>query len=264
MPARKPLLSHLCGIWPEMTSEEIYSAILCGEVKVDGEVVRDSKTPVSPKAEFLRERPRFVSRGGGKLDGVLDDLDFHPAGKVCLDAGASTGGFTDCLLQRGARHVHAVDVGYNQLAWKIRNDVRVTAHERTNLMNIRPGDLDPPPQLAVADLAFRSLRGAAAQLLRLTGGGAVLTLVKPQFERPNEKNFDGVVRSPEARKEVLRTLRKALPEENAFVIDAIVSPIPGRKGNVEIFLLLSASPSPDMGYVDGRFDAALELCQNSF
>jgi 23S rRNA (cytidine1920-2'-O)/16S rRNA (cytidine1409-2'-O)-methyltransferase len=177
---------------------------------------------------------------------------------VCLDAGASTGGFTDCLLSRGALNVHAVDVGYNQLAWKLRSDERVFVHERTNLMDLHPGDLIPEPTFAVADLSFRSLRGAASRLLELTRGGTVLALVKPQYENPKEDGFDGVVRTNAARAGVLESLRTDLPKEGVFVRNAAASRVTGRKGNAEIFLLLGREPAQDMDKVNVQITKALD------
>ncbi|OQX29490.1 MAG: hypothetical protein B0D92_03435 [Spirochaeta sp. LUC14_002_19_P3] len=237
--AKKPLLSHLVRIWQRKTKEEIYAAILCGDVAVDGIVVRNHKALVSPQAEFTQRSPRFVGRGGDKLNGVLDKIDFNPAGKVCLDAGASTGGFTDCLLRREASHVHAADVCCGKLAWKLKTDIRVTVHERTNIMHLQPGALNPPPLMAVADLAFRSLRGAAAQLLRLTRGGPVLVLAKPQFENPEEEGFSGVVTAPKARRKAVLNLIADLRRESVYVRDAVLSPLTGHRGNMEFFLLLS-------------------------
>ena len=255
---RKSLLLHLDNIWMSIPREAIFSAILCGEIFVDGELVRDAKALVSPDSEFLLRRKQFVGRGGTKLNLVLDDLDFHPENKVCIDAGASTGGFTDCLLQRGARHVHAVDVGYNQLAWKLRTHPRVSCYEKSNIMSLNPELLQPPAQIAVADLAFRSIRGVVTHILNLTEEGRLLALIKPQFENPQEADFDGVVKSREARREVLFRLKEDFERNHVFIHDAIVSPLTGRRGNVEIFLLLASIRSPAEVWVNTRINEALE------
>ncbi len=255
---RRPLLLHLDTIWPDMSRQDIYAAILCGEVYVDGELVRDSRALVSSDSDFFHESKQFVSRGGVKLNSVLDNLDFHPEGKVCIDAGTSTGGFTDCLLQRGAGHIHAIDVGYNQIAWKLRTHPEVTIHEKTNIMSLNPGYLKPPAQLAVADLAFRSIRGAAAHILKLIGGGHLLALIKPQFENPRETNFNGVVKTMEARREVLFRLKEDLEMDEVFIHDAIVSPLTGRRGNVEVFFLLSTVRCSDEVDINQKIDRALE------
>lgn len=255
---RKPLLLQLDAIWSDMSRQDIYAAILCGEIYVDGELVREPGALVSPDSDFFHETKQFVSRGGVKLDCVLDNLDFHPEGRVCIDAGASTGGFTDCLLQRGARHIHAIDVGYNQLAWKLRTHPEVTIYERTNIMSLNPGHLNPPAQLAVADLAFRSIRGAAAHILKLIRGGYLLALIKPQFENPRERNFNGVVKTMEARREVLFRLKEDLERDQVFIHDAVVSPLTGRRGNVEVFFLLSAVRCSDEVDINQKIDRALE------
>ena len=247
---------------PDLDGNEAYAAIVCGEILVDGERIRNPKASVPEDAGITRQAGGFVGRGGLKLEGALDDFALDPSGLVCLDAGASTGGFTDCLLSRGAAVVHAVDVGYNQLAWKIRSDARVIVRERTNIMELDRSDLDPGPSLAVADLSFRSLRGAASKLLSLTGGGRVLALVKPQFENPDERGFDGVVRTREARSGVLESLRRDLGAEGVHVHDAAASRIAGRKGNAEIFLLLSGAPAADAAYVERKIEEALDAADS--
>ena len=243
----------------DLDGKQVYSAILCGEIFVDGEKVRNPKASVSEDAVITRRIGKYVGRGGVKLEGALDDFGVNPEGLICLDAGASTGGFTDCLLSRGAVKVHAVDVGYNQLAWKLRSDSRVIVRERTNLMDLDRSDLDPPPQMAVADLSFRSLRGAASKLLFLTGGGIVLALVKPQFENHDEQDFNGIVKTRKARAAVLESLCRDLPAEGVHVRDASASRISGRKGNAEIFLLLSDTPSDDSFFVEKRIEEALNV-----
>lgn len=253
-----PLQQVLKENYPDIDQKELYAAILCGEISVNGEKIRDPRTPVDRNAEISWTKGKYVGRGGFKLEGALDDLGLSPEGLICLDAGASTGGFTDCLLSRGAEKVHAVDVGYNQLAWKLRTDSRVSVYERTNLMSLTRESLDPPPSFAVADLSFRSLRGAASKLLLLTGGSPVLALVKPQFEQPVEENFDGIVRTREARASVLHSLKSDLPDEGVFVLDAVACRVTGRKGNAEIFLLLGGQPPEDNQVVDNRIQTALD------
>lgn len=253
-----PFINRLQAAFPDTDKEELYAAILCGEAKSGDETVREPRRMIDPETVVTLERRRFVSRGGDKLDGVLDALAVDPAGRVCLDAGASTGGFTDCLLSRGARVVHAVDVGYNQLAWKIRTDRRVLVWERTNVMDLAHGDLTPPPSMAVADLSFRSLRGAASQLIRLTDRGIVLVLAKPQFEHPRGETFRGVVNDPDERVRTIESLVRDLEREGAFVVDAAASPILGRKGNHELFLRLSAEPATGAAVRERVLSAALQ------
>ena len=256
---RIPLIRLLEQRFSDEERKSLYAAVLCGEVVVNGERIRDPKHLVSPKASLDLIRDKYVGRGGYKLEGALDGMNVSPSGLVCLDAGASTGGFTDCLLSRGAAFVHAVDVGYNQLAWKLRTHSRVSVRERTNIMSLSPEDLIPPPVLAVADLSFRSLRGAASQLLRLTCGGTILALVKPQFEDPAEEGFEGVVRSRTARAQVLASLRRDLPAEGVHVQDAFASPVLGRKGNAEVFFRLGSRVSDNPAFVDERIALALGL-----
>lgn len=255
---RIPLSRLLADTWPDIDAKDLYAAVLCGEIRINDERIRDPKceVPQNARIEWLVEK--YVGRGGFKLEGALEGMGLDPSGLICLDAGASTGGFTDCLLSRGAAFVHAVDVGYNQLAWKLRSDSRVSSLERTNIMSLDPDDLDPQPVLAVADLSFRSLRGAASKLLELTGGGTVLALVKPQFEDQSEDGFDGVVRSREVRSAVLKSLRADLPAEGVHVHDAVASPVKGRKGNAEVFFRLSSHPSDNPEYVDRRIESALD------
>ena len=255
---RAPLSRLLEQKYPESEPKELFAAVLCGEISVNGEKLRDPKALVEKTSEITWTTGKYVGRGGFKLEGALDDLGLSPEGLVCLDAGSSTGGFTDCLLTRGAILVHSVDVGYNQLAWKLRSDPRVAVYERTNLMDLSTEDLHPRPVFAVADLSFRSLRGAASKLLELTSGATVLSLVKPQFEQPEEEDFDGIVRTREARAAVIHSLRSDLPTEGVYVLDTVASRVTGRKGNAEIFLLLSGEPAPDPLYVDRRIESALD------
>jgi len=191
--------------------------------------------------------PRFVSRGGEKLDAALDRFGVEPAGKVALDAGASTGGFTDCLLQRGAAHVVAVDVGRGQLDLRLRQDPRVTVRERTNVRHLTLADLGPdtgpehqPFDLLVADLAFISLRTVAPALVGLTGPGADLVLlVKPQFEagQVEVSRGRGVIRDPgvwtESLEKVLGTFADLGAPVAAEADGLMVSPLLGAEGNVE-------------------------------
>jgi 23S rRNA (cytidine1920-2'-O)/16S rRNA (cytidine1409-2'-O)-methyltransferase len=182
-------------------------------------------------------KPRFVSRGGDKLDAALDRFGIDVAGRVALDAGASTGGFTDCLLQRGAAHVVAVDVGHGQLDLRLRNDERVTVRERTNIRHLTPADLDAGPfDLIVADLAFISLRTVAPALLALARPGADLVLlVKPQFEagRVEASRERGVIRDPAVWRAALAGVIDAFAAGGAAIMGLMVSPLVGAEGNVE-------------------------------
>jgi len=194
---------------------------------------------------------RFVSRGGDKLAAALDRFGVDPAGRDCLDAGASTGGFTDCLLRRGATRVVAVDVGYGQLAWSVRQDPRVTVLERTNVRDLDPDALPFPPHLVTADLSFISLRLAVPALLRAAAPDAeFVVLVKPQFEAgPAEVASGGVVRDPAVWARALRGVVDAFREAGVGPAGAMASPLLGPAGNVEFFLH-AAVGGPDA--VDGN------------
>ena len=205
---------------------------------------------------------RFVSRGGEKLDAALERFAIEPAGRTVLDAGASTGGFTDCLLQRGAAHVLAIDVGYGQLHERLRADERVTSRERTNVRDLR---LDEAVDLVVADLSFISLRSVAGALLgdNAAPGADVVVLIKPQFEAGKQEadRGRGVIRDPAIWRRVLEEVRSAITEHGAAMMDVMVSPITGADGNVEFLAHLRAHSTTD-GRVDhnvddGRLDAVV-------
>ena len=190
--------------------------------------------------------PRFVSRGGEKLDAALDRFGVDPAGRVALDAGASTGGFTDCLLRRGAAHVFAVDVGRAQLHQRLRDDPRVTVRERTNVRGLTLSDLGPDVarfDLVVADLAFISLRTVAPALLGLAGPSAdLVVLVKPQFEAgmAEASRERGVIRDPAVWAATLEQVLAAFAQRGAAIMGVMVSPLTGAEGNVEFLAHLAA------------------------
>lgn len=190
----------------------------------------------------------FVSRGGEKLAHGLDVFGVDPAGRRCLDAGVSTGGFTDCLLQRGAVHVHAYDVGYGQVHETLRTDPRVSVNERTNVRDLQPQDLPTsPPDLLVADVSFISLATVLPVLLPLiaAGGDAVL-LVKPQFEADRtEVGKGGVVRDPEVWRACLTRVAAAAPPLGWMLRGATASPLLGPAGNVEFLVHLTPRGRPD-------------------
>jgi 23S rRNA (cytidine1920-2'-O)/16S rRNA (cytidine1409-2'-O)-methyltransferase len=190
--------------------------------------------------------PRFVGRGGDKLDGALERFGLDVAGRRCLDVGASTGGFTDCLLQRGAAQVVALDVGYGQLHERLRTDPRVDVRERTNIRHVRPADLGAPVDLVVADVSFISLRTVLPAVLALARPGADLVLlVKPQFEagRAEVARGRGVVTDPAIWRRVLSEVLGALREAGTAIMGAMVSPLTGADGNVE-FLVHAVTGRP--------------------
>jgi len=241
MAARKiPLIDLLKALHPQSDERELRAQVLRGHVSVGGEKVVKPGTPVAPDAVvLLRPAPAFVSRGGEKLQAAIEAWSVACGGAAWIDAGCSTGGFTDCLLQHGASLVYAVDVGEGQLDWRLRSDSRVKTLERTNIMSLNRSDLVPPPARAVADLSFRSLQGAARHILGLTTEGWGIFLVKPQFElRRPPAGFRGVVRDPDEVRTIVDDLVQRLAAEGVEVQKRIPSPVPGRKGNREFLFLL--------------------------
>jgi len=200
-------------------------------------------TQVDETVELSVERPaRFVSRGGEKLAHALARFGVDPSNRDCLDVGASTGGFTDCLLQLGARRVIALDVGYGQLHPKLRSDPRVTVLERTNARQLR--ELPFPPGLVVCDVSFISVRTVLAAILPLASRGwEAVVLVKPQFEAGRSDVRKGVVRDPEVRRATVKRVAEAATMWGAEVIGVVDSGLPGPKGNRETFLHIVHKPT---------------------
>jgi 23S rRNA (cytidine1920-2'-O)/16S rRNA (cytidine1409-2'-O)-methyltransferase len=216
--------------------------IEAGQVTVDGALAAKPATMVAPSQQVVVTGGgrRWVSRGGDKLDGALDALALDVAGRVCLDAGASTGGFTDVLLTRGAAAVVAVDVGYGQLAWRLRTDPRVVVVERTHVRDVTAAHLGGHrPDLVVADLSFISLSSVLTPLRALLGGGVDwCCLVKPQFEVGRGLVGRGVVRDPDAWAVALDRVREGAEAAALVVVGGTVSPLAGPAGNIEFFLWL--------------------------
>lgn len=237
------------------TRAKAQARILAGEVLVADRPVTKAGTAVDEAADLrLRGEPLpFVSRGGLKLAGALDHWGLDPAGLVCLDAGASTGGFTDCLLQRGAARVYAVDVGTNQLHWKLRSDPRVVSMEQVNLRTWDPGSIPERCQLLVADLSFISLRLALPPVLpSLVPGAEAVLLVKPQFEAGREDvGAGGIVRDPVVHRRVLLEVWTFFAATELRPRELTPSPIKGGEGNTEFLLRLQ------LGGAVGDLDAAL-------
>jgi len=202
--------------------------------------------------------PRYVSRGGEKLAAALRRFDVDVRGARALDAGASTGGFTDCLLQAGVAHVDAVDVGRGQLAWSLRDDPRITVRERTNVRHLEPDTLGGPVDLTVADLSFISLVTVAPALARCTSpDGTFVLLVKPQFEAGRARvGKGGIVRDPAVHRAVLHEVRDGLRDAGLQVVDVMVSPLRGVDGNVEFLAHCDTrGPALDDTYLDAVVDA---------
>ena len=223
------------------TRQRAQALILAGVVQVNGQRVDKAGTPVLEDAEITVRAPlKYVSRGGLKLEGALDAFHLDPRGKVCADLGASTGGFTDCLLQGGATRVYAIDVGYGQLAWKLRNDPRVVTMDRINIRHLE--SLPEPIDLATIDTAFISLTlilPVAKRLLQPCG--EAVALVKPQFEAGREQvGKGGIVREPRVHRAVIEKIAQHALENGWRVRGLARSPITGADGNVEFFIHLSA------------------------
>lgn len=211
--------------------------IMAGQVYVDGQKADKPGISYEESAaiEVRGETCPYVSRGGLKLEKALRDFGVKPEGYVCSDSGASTGGFTDCLLQQGAKKVFAIDVGYGQLDWKIRSDERVVVMERTNIRYVTPEQLGEPLDLSVIDVSFISLKIVLPAIKALLKeDGQVLCLIKPQFEAGREKvGKKGVVREPETHKEVLDNFVTLAKELDFTILGLTFSPVKGPEGNIE-------------------------------
>ena len=216
------------------------ASVRAGKVRIgqNGPVATKPGQLVPDDAELLlSDAPRYVSRGGLKLEHALETLAMDVSGWGCLDVGASTGGFTDCLLRRGAARVAAVDVGYGQLEWGLRNDPRVTVLERTNARHMRPSDLPFEPDLATIDVSFIALAKVLPAVVScLAPDAEILALVKPQFELGRGRVRGGVVRSAAERREALLAVAAAAREIRLFVKGFAPSGLPGPKGNRETFI----------------------------
>ncbi|HWO43394.1 MAG TPA: TlyA family RNA methyltransferase [Candidatus Eisenbacteria bacterium] len=224
--------------------EEGRGRILAGEVAVNGHPVTKAGALVDESASVrLKHPPPYVSRGGLKLERALEAFSIDVSGRTVLDVGASTGGFTDCLLARGARRVFAVDVGYGQLDWKLRNDPRVLVLEKRNIRYLEPADLPSRADLATIDVSFISLRLVLPAVVRLVVPNAPLVaLIKPQFEVGKGKvGKGGVVRSEEERARVIEEIQRAAAGLGLTTAGVIESPLLGPKGNKEFFIHLTGS-----------------------
>ena len=237
--------------------EKAKACIMAGQVLVGGRQADKAGLLVSPEAgvEVLGKQP-YVSRGGLKLEKALRSFKIDLNGAVVLDVGASTGGFTDCALQNGASHVYAVDVGYGQLDWSLRNSPKVVVLERTNIRSLSGEDLSVIPDFTVIDVSFISLAKALPKITELTAPFACgVALIKPQFEAGREKvGKNGVVRDPQVHREVILKVCTALEELSWGVLGLDYSPIKGPKGNIEFlaFFKKDAASIPDLAEEAGR------------
>jgi 23S rRNA (cytidine1920-2'-O)/16S rRNA (cytidine1409-2'-O)-methyltransferase len=250
------------------TKDEARAAVERGVVHVAGRRADKATTLVDdalPVEIVADDEGRYVSRGGEKLDAALDAFAVDVAGRRCLDAGASTGGFTDCLLRRGAAHVVAVDVGYGQLAWSLRTDERVTFLERTNVRELTPAFLPYAPDMVVADLSFISLRSTVPALAAVADTRAdFVLLVKPQFEAERSDVPGGVVRDPAVWRRAIEGVAEACRVENLEPTSVIASPLTGPAGNVEFFVHAVADgtqPVPEQFDVKSAVQAGRRLAE---
>ncbi len=241
---------------------EAQEAVRAGHVTVRGAPATKSTTLVGTDEALVvgAPAPRFVSRGGEKLAAALDAFAVDPAGRDCLDAGASTGGFSDCLLQRGARHVVALDVGYGQLAWELRTDPRVTVMDKTNVRELRPELLPYRPSLVTADLSFISLRLVVGPLVVAAEPLAdLILLIKPQFEVGREHvERGGVVRDPAGWRRTIAEVAEATLAAGAAPAGLLVSPVRGPAGNVEFLLHARVAARVTRGASSLDIDTAIE------
>jgi 23S rRNA (cytidine1920-2'-O)/16S rRNA (cytidine1409-2'-O)-methyltransferase len=243
------------------STTEARSAVEEGSVLVAGRSADNPSSLVSTAdpVEIVAPGGRFVSRGGDKLDAALGRFGIRVAGRACLDAGASTGGFTDCLLQHGAARVVAVDVGYGQLAWSLRSDQRVVVLDRANVRSLEPHDLPFVPDLVTADLSFISLRAVVPALACVSAEGAdLLLLVKPQFEAEREEvESGGVVRDPIVWRRSIEGVMDAGVAVGLSAQGLTASPVLGPAGNVEFFVWAckggaGAPPDVEAAIQEGR------------
>jgi 23S rRNA (cytidine1920-2'-O)/16S rRNA (cytidine1409-2'-O)-methyltransferase len=227
------------GLFPSRTAAA--GAVRAGEVRVgeDGPIALRPSQLVEPEAELIVDSgPRFVSRGGIKLENALEAFSIDLRGRDCLDVGASTGGFTDCMLQRGAERVAAVDVAYGQIALSLREDPRVTVIERLNARGVEPADLPFEPSFAAIDVSFISLAKVIPAVASCLGpeGSELLAMAKPQFELGRERVGKGVVRDPGDRREAVLGVARAAEAAGLAVSGFAPSGLPGPKGNRETFV----------------------------
>lgn len=244
------------------TREKAKAAIMAGLVKVNEERVDKAGTKIARTAQIVVKGPLhpYVSRGGLKLEKAIRTFGVSLKDRVVIDVGASTGGFTDCALQHGARLVYAVDVGYGQLDWSLRQDPRVIVMERTNFRHLKATDLAAEqPEIAVMDVSFISIRILLPVLASIIASeGTLLTLIKPQFEAGRDRvGKNGIVRDPDVHKEVLERVLLSAVSEGFQVRDITFSPITGGDGNIEFLAHLDRTIQP--GILVGELMTRIEL-----
>jgi 23S rRNA (cytidine1920-2'-O)/16S rRNA (cytidine1409-2'-O)-methyltransferase len=226
--------------------EQAKRLILAGEVMINGQRAAKAGTSVSTDDVLeVKEKPRYVSRGGFKLEGALQAFGIDVAGFTCMDVGASTGGFTDCLLQHGAAKVYAFDVGTNQLAWKLRSDPRVVSREQFNVRHLQPSDVPGMIDFAVFDVSFISLQLVMPPVMSVLHPehGAIICLIKPQFELTREDvGRGGIVRDPALHRQAVEKIRDFVSRQAGFHWRGVIeSPIKGTDGNTEFLAWITRS-----------------------
>jgi 23S rRNA (cytidine1920-2'-O)/16S rRNA (cytidine1409-2'-O)-methyltransferase len=235
---RLDVLVAECGL--AESREQAQRLVLAGQVTVDGAVaVKPGHKFDSGALIHVKERQRFVGRGGEKMEAAFEAFGLNVEGMVCIDIGSSTGGFTDCLLQHGALQVFAVDVGKGQLHWKLRNDPRVTVMEKINARYLKKGDFAAEPGFAAVDVSFISLTKVLPAVIQvLVPGAEMVTLIKPQFEARREQvEKGGVIRDPAVRIEVADRIRRFGTDELGLQwLESLESPLKGPAGNVELLV----------------------------
>lgn len=246
MKEKKRLDNALCELGHFESRERAKAAIMSGDVYVNNQKACKAGLFVNDDdvIEVRGTKLRYVGRGGLKLEKALKVFNISPEGMQAIDVGASTGGFTDCLLQNGAAHVHAVDVGYGDLAWSIRNDERVTVMERTNIRYVLPEDIGVQFDIAVIDVSFISLRIVLPAVKALMKpNGKIICLVKPQFEAGREMiGKNGIIKDPAVHLDVLEDFLYEIYKIGLYVKGMDYSPITGSKGNIEFLAYLSLEP----------------------
>lgn len=241
--------------------EKARASIMAGEIYVDDKKIDKCGEMINSEAniEFRGSTLPYVSRGGLKLEKAIKSFNIKLENKVCMDIGASTGGFTDCMLQNGAKKVYSIDVGYGQFAWKLRNDPRVVLFERTNARYLKKEDINDDINFASIDVSFISLTKIIPALLELLeGNGEVVSLIKPQFEAGREKvGKKGVVKDKNTHIEVIEKIIIFLKENNCRIINLDYSPIKGPEGNMEYLVYFSKNSEV------GNKDVDIELIVNN-
>lgn len=233
--------------------EKAKALIMAGVVFVDGQREDKAGTMIPDTADIVVKDNslKYVSRGGLKLEKSINEFNVDVSGKICMDVGSSTGGFTDCMLQNGAVKVYAIDVGRGQLDWKLRNDERVISMEKTNIRYVTPDQLDDVPEFSSIDVSFISLSKVLPVVNTLLAeNGTVVALVKPQFEAGREQvGKKGIVREPKIHREVIEKVIGFAIESGFYVIDITFSPVRGMEGNIEYLIYLrKASLDESLSY----------------